>query len=487
MQHVLERAHGVRLRDILRAGQFFGGDDVRVTSLCGDSRKCRPGDVFVAILGPNEDGHDHAFDAVARGAAAVVAERMLPVRVPVCLVDDTREAYGRLCQTLAGNPSQKLQTIGVTGSHGKTVTSLLIASVLEAARGQVGVTTTLGYSDGFETVAASRTTPQPPELAEWLARMVANDCSQAVVEVCSQSLAQRRLSGVEFDAAVLTNVRAEHLDFHGSVVNYRRAKGRLFEHLKPHGFAVLNADDPASRPFLSQLDCPVMTYSLKSDAELTAEVLERHPSEQTFLLSAGHESIPVCTRRIGDAHVSYCLAAAAVGLVLGIDLPTIVRGLENVDRVPGRMERLECGQGFGVFVDGARSSDALSATLRTLRQSTRGRVLCVFGAPGQESPEDRPLLGRAAEKHAHLSIVTNVDSHDEEPLQIAHDILDGMDRPERAQVIPSRHHAIDWALNQAKPGDCVLIAGRGHDTCVVGNRVLSREAELVRSRLYAKA
>ncbi len=290
MQQLLESAGGVRLREILPQGQFFGGSDIRVHSCCGDWRSLQPGDVYVALVDREGDGHDDVGQAISRGASAVVAERFLPVRVPMCVVSDTREAYGKICQRLAGQPDRSMRLIGVTGTHGKTTTSLLITRILEAADHFVGATTSLGYCDAASTRAAARTTPAPPELANWLARMVGNGCSHAVVEVSSESLACRHLAGVEFDAAVLTNIRREHLELHGNVQNYRRAKRRMFEQLKPNGFAVLNVDDSTTRALMPQLTVPQITVGMHAEATLQAQVIDRCPSEQTFLLMAGQES-----------------------------------------------------------------------------------------------------------------------------------------------------------------------------------------------------
>jgi UDP-N-acetylmuramoyl-L-alanyl-D-glutamate--2,6-diaminopimelate ligase len=463
MTQIHTSAGGVSLRQALPKTRFLGTDDISVVSCSSDSRRCHPGDLFVALSGPELDGHDHASEAVRRGAAAVLAERLLPLDVPQCLVPDTREAYGRLCQALAGRPSESLRVVGVTGTHGKTTTSLLVASVLSGLGQPVGSVTSLAYCDGFDSAAPASPTPTAPELATWMSRMNASGCDSAVLEVSSRALARRQTAGIEFDAAVLTNIRRDHLDEHGSLLNYRRAKGRLFAQLKPHGFAVINADDPASGHFLAKLECPVLTYGLHNAAELTARVIERHKSEQTFVLTAGNETIPVCTRMIGDEHVSNCLAAAAVGLVFGLDLETVARRLEAVQRVPGRLERLECGQSFGVFVDAARTPDALASVLKTLRQVTSGRLICVFSAEGECSRETRPILGRAAERGANLSIITSDNPRHEEPLEIAHDILDGCQHPERPRLMPDRERAIEWALGQARPGDTVLIAGKGSE------------------------
>jgi UDP-N-acetylmuramoyl-L-alanyl-D-glutamate--2,6-diaminopimelate ligase len=233
----------------------------------------------------------------------------------------------------------------------------------------------------------------------------------------------------------------------------------LFDRLKDHGFAVLSADDPCSRKLIESLDCPTMTIGTESAAEITASVIERHVGEQTFLLSAGDEIVPVCTRMIGDHHVRHCLQAAAAALAIGVDLESIVRGLERVDSIPGRMERIECGQPFGVFVDAADSPDRLAVALKTLRRVATGRLICVASASCVTPADERPLLGRVVERNASLGILTTSRTGGEKPLAMIHDLLDGYDRPARAHVMPDREQAIALALSQAQPGDCVLIAG----------------------------
>jgi len=463
---------GLRLRDVFPRGRAYGADDIAVRSCCSDWQRCRDGDLFVALNEADADGHEDAHQAIARGASAVLAERPLALAAPVYVVDDTRAAYGTVCQALAGWPSRQMRTIGVTGTAGKTITAMLLAGVFKAAGARVGMTGSLGYCDSVDAEAAGPTTPRPPQLARWMARMTANGCSHAIVEASSESLVRRELTGVQFDAAVLTNVRRDHLDLHGSLLNYRKAKARLFEHLKPGGFAVVNADDPASKLLLGKLTCPLMTVALDGPAEVSATLIERHRSEQTFLLNAGSESVPVRTTLIGNQHIYNCLIAAAVGLVEGIDLPTIARGLETVDYVPGRLERLECGQSFGVFVDQARTPDTLAGLLRTLRQVTTGQLYCVFGAEGECRQEVRPLLGRTVERLADLGVITSDNPRSERPLHVIHDILDGYDDPAAAHVMPNRTAAIGWVLSRARPGDCVLIAGRGcNDQQQIGSQV----------------
>jgi len=456
-----QQSAGVSLREILPQTQFHPGRDVRVSSCTSDPGRCRRGSLYVALQMPEFDGHDFAVQAVRRGAAAVVAERHLPIDAPLFVVPDSREAYGWICHHLAGLPCRSMRTIGVSGTNGKTTTGLLIASILKTAGQQTGVLTNAGLDGDMQSQTARGTAPVVPVLAESLSRLRNAGCSHAVLEASSRMLAQRVTAGVELDAAVITNVRRDHLDFHGSVMNYRRAKARLFEHLKPGGFVVANADDPASRFLLRKLEYPVLTVGMRMPAELSASVVERCAGEQTFLLTAGHETVAVQTTLFGDHHVYNCLAAAAVGLVLGIDLTTIARGLEAVTCIAGRMEPIGCGQPFGVYVDDAHTPDALAVTLKALRQVTTGRVICVFGADAARDPGTRPLLGRVVERSADLGIITNDNPRWEQPLQLAHDIIDGYDRPAKAHVLPDRVEAIRWALGVAEPGDAVLIAGKG--------------------------
>jgi len=477
----------LRLRQILPEAELIGADDLDVRSCTCDCRTLEPGDLFVAVRGSHHDGHAFAAEAAARGAAAIIAERPVDVGgIPCCYVSDSRAAHARICQALAGDPSRRLRVIGVTGTNGKTTTSWLIASILAEAGYHAGVMGTLGCYDGQQWLPSPMTTPPPERLAHLLARMVASDCSHAVMEVSSHALDQSRVAGMRFDAACVTNVRHDHLDYHGTLTAYRAAKAKLFRHLAPEGFAVINADDRGAAHYLTHLDGPVLTVGIEQAAEISAVPLEQFLAEQTFLIVAGSEAIPVRTRMIGRHHIHNCLVAAAVGLVYGIELPTIVRGLEAVRRVPGRLERLECGQPFGVFVDYAHTPDALAVTLETLRELTTGRVICVFGAGGDRDRQKRPLMGRQVEAYAHLAVLTNDNPRSEDPQAIMADVLGGFRDPQCVEVIPDRMAAIRFALAQARPGDCVLLAGKGHERYqFIGDQELPfDDAEIARQWLY---
>ena len=483
--------HLVRLRDLLPDGQWIGPDDVGIRGCTCDSRKVRDGDLFVAIAGSRFDGLAFVDEAIERGCAAVLSDRPLPdggLAAPYCIVSNARAAHGRICHALAGNPSQKLKLIGVTGTNGKTTTSCLIAGILTAAGYRPGVLGTLGYLDGARVEEATHTTPPPEQFAALLARMVDNGCTHAVMEVSSHALDQSRVAGACFDAACVTNVTRDHLDYHASRHDYWVAKSKLFHHLSGEGFAVLNADDPGAAAYLHQIDGPALTVGIQSPAEITAVPVEMSLSEQTFLLNAGSDTVPVRTQMIGLHHIYNCLSAAAVGLAYGIPLTTVARGLESVGHVPGRLERIECGQPFSVFVDYAHTADALAGVLTCLRGASGGRILCVIGAGGDRDREKRPAMGRAVAEHADITVLTNDNPRHEDPQAIIEDILQGFETRNNVRIIPNRTEAIHQALSEARPGDCVLIAGRGHESHQrIGDaRVPLDDREVARQWLYTE-
>ncbi len=460
MRSSLTSAAGVSLRSILPDARFVGADDIRVSSCSSDPRKCRQGDLFAALVGSRRDGHDLVHQALRRGAAGVLSERFLPVgSLPLCVVSDSRAAFGRICQALVGQPTQRLKVIGVSGSRGKTSVSWLLSAIFEQAGIRAGLLSTLGYSDTEQTAAAVRSTPSASTLATWLARMEAAGCTHAVVEVSSHALAQRRMSGIEFDVACVTNVRREQVGYHGSLTNYRTVMGRMFEQLRGEGLVALNIDDPGARSFLDGLSGPALTVGLENSAEITASIIERSPSEQTFLLGAGADTIPVRTPILGDHHVLNCLLAAAVGLGYGLPLTTIVRGLEAVNRLPGRLERLECGQPFAAYVDESRSPGDLATSLRAVRESVSGRLICLFGADERLPVDVRRKQAAALEREADIAIVTRQRPSDVESASALRQMVASFDGLCQVKEISDRTEAMAWALGLARPGDAVVVAG----------------------------
>lgn len=482
MRQTQRRSRTVRLRELVPQASLVLGDDVACSGCTSDLQQVQPGDLFVGLVTPDGDSHEQAQAAIAQGAVAVLGERILPVDVPQVVVDDARLAMGQACHALAGHPSRQLPVIGVTGTHGKTTTSLLIASVLNTARQGVAALTSLAHCDSVNAVPATEATPPANELARHLASAVEHGCSHGVVELSSVGLAENRAAGLELAVAVLTNLRAQAGNF-GSAANYRAITQRIFGLLRDDGVAVLNADDAASQTILSNLNRPALTFGLHSQADVTASVLERSAGEQTFFLEAGNDSVPVCTRMIGDHHIYNCLAAAAVGLLYGLPLTTIARGLEAVQSIPGHMERIDCGQDFGFFVDEAASHDALAMCLKTARQVTSGRVICVTSA--NCDPVQRALLGRVLEKMSNVCVITGESGKAPKSLAFAHDVLDGFQRPGKAHVIPSRDKAICWAIEEAREGDTVVVCGAGHRGWRSG-RQTTDDASLARHELYQR-
>ena len=453
----------IRLSDILPDAKIVGADDIFVESCCGDWQDCQTDDLYVALIEADHDGHEYTNEAIRRGAHAIVTERLIMSARPQCIVSDTREAYGRICQALAGQPSSRLTTIGVSGSDGKTVTSHLIRSILKEAGREAGLVSSaeVNLGDGRKSVPPEQI--NSAQLASQLTQMAMANCDAAVVELPSTALAQRSTAGIGLDVAVLTNVRSSSLEFHGNLKNYRRAQARLLKLLKPTGVAVLNADDPTSHFMLGKIKAPTLTFGMKQDANVTATLVARSQTEQTFLLMAGGQSVPVKTKVIGDHHIQNCLAAAAVGLAMGIDLFSIATGLNRAVALSGRMEQLDCGQEFGVWVDGAATPNQLANAIQSIKQVTKGRVwtLCSVD-PRSDDSSLRKQIGEVVDRSSVEVVLTNTQASGVNDLEPMHQILDGIRDTSRVELIPNRFKAIEWILQRAQPGDAVLISGCGN-------------------------
>ena len=463
--HGLLKLQGLPLTEIFPGGRLFGTDEIWFTSCSRSARNCRDGDLYVAILDPQADGHLQVAEAINAGATALVTERLVPAQaVPQYIVPDTRIAYAQICHALSGFPSRRLNVVGVIGSEGKTTTSCLIQSMIRQASLHSGILNSLGYCDGVRTRPAEESTPGPEVMADYLARMRAGGCSHAVLELSDRAIRKRQTAGIELDVACITQWQESELIGADKQDEFRRKKTCIFEQLRPEGLVVLNADDATCRSVEETLHHPVLTFGMEHPAAVNATLIERVASEQTFLLEWGNETIPVRTHLVGDHHIYNCLAATAVGLAYGIPLETIARGLERVDRIPGHLERIECGQPFSLFVDGGHTPAALRSSLRTLREMTSGRLLCVFGAPGERDQHLRAPMGGVAAQYADGLIITDDNPARENSEVIVDGILDGIDHKVDVTVEMDRASAIEIALARAEVGDCVLIAGRGHQS-----------------------
>jgi UDP-N-acetylmuramoyl-L-alanyl-D-glutamate--2,6-diaminopimelate ligase len=473
---------GVALDALFSGACRTGANGAMVTGCTTDWRKVQPGDAFVAVLDERADGHDYAHHAVKRGAVAVIVERPLPIfAVPVYHVDDTRVALGELCHALVDNPSQRLRVIGVVGTQGKSAVVALLESIYVAAGHDVGVLSTLKSYDGMSRGPGIEHDLSPAALAARLASMEAAGCSHALLEISSQALAQGKLAGVELDTVCGTSIDSARLDLHHTTKNYRDAQRRVFEYLSPAGVAILNSDDPVSCRWLSEVDGPSLAYGLNDQAQITAEIVERNACETVFILTAGNDSAAVRTTIVGDAHVSNCLAAAATALAHGVDLQTIAKGIESLTKLPACMERVDCGQDFAVFIDAADTACGLRSSLRTARQLSKGRVICVLGDSLPNNDQEAAIIRSVVGKLADVAIVTDALTANDAAW------LPEETKSETLQVAADRGEAIAWAVAMAGQGDVVVIAGSrvpvgfNFGSCEVS------DAEAARELLYALA
>jgi UDP-N-acetylmuramoyl-L-alanyl-D-glutamate--2,6-diaminopimelate ligase len=460
------------LTDVIGPERVIGLPVGEVRRLAYDSRQVEPGTLFFAVPGVHVDGHAFVPQAVERGALAVVVERQLDgLAVPQLVVERTRDALADAADAWFGHPSRELHVVGVTGTDGKTTTCFLAAAVLRATGRRPGLIGTVELGIGDERVPNPNrnTTPEALELQALLADMVAAGNDSVVMEATSHGLAQARTRNVDFDVGILTNLTSEHLEFHGSLENYRAAKAMLFEQAP---ISILNADDPSFAYFRDRASGSVVTYALEADADVRASAVDATALGTAFDVRMGDWTGRVRLRLPGSFNVHNALAAMALAHVDGIDPDVAARALAEVPGVPGRMETVDLGQPFGVVVDYAHTADSLGKVLRILRPLTRGRLIAVFGSAGERDPTKRPAMGRVAAELADLTVVTDEDPRLEDPRAINEAIADGA-RAAGARdgqtlfVIDDRPAAISHAIGLAQEGDVILLAGKGHEQTII--------------------
>ncbi len=487
-----------------RRRRRWSGDaaGVEIASLAYDSRRVRPGALFFCVPGERSDGHDHAAQAVQGGAVALVVERPLGLGVPEIPVESARAAMGPVAARFYGDPTTELQVVGVTGTNGKTTTAFLVRALLEASGRRCGLLGTVTSIVGGEERATRRTTPEAIELQADFRAMLDGGEQACAMEVSSHALALGRTDGVRFAAAIFTNLTQDHLDFHGTMEEYFQAKRRLFvpaapgaggldasavgrgprsspgAHASPShaaavpgatppGVSVVNLDDPYGRRLAAELP-EAVTFAIEHDAQYRAHDVRVGHDGCRLRLEA-----PGCTRALslplpGRFNVANALGALAAAHALGGDLDALVEALEGGVRVPGRMEPVDEGQQYAVLVDYAHTPDSLENVLSTARELTGGRVICVFGAGGDRDTGKRALMGEIAARGADLVVVTSDNPRSEQPQAIIAQIMEGTTgaRPVGAAKIvveADRREAIHRAVAAARPGDVVLIAGKGHE------------------------
>ena len=440
-----------------------------ITSLTYDSRRVKPGDLFFAIRGEKADGYNFVQQALERGAVAVASERSAPpdlagrwVRVP-----HVRRALAEAARVFYRDPVSRLQLVGITGTNGKTTTAFLLHSILEAAGMRPGLFGTVEYRLGGHTLPAVRTTPESADLLSYFAGLVAAGGRAAIMEVSSHALAQERVWGIHFLAAVFTNLTRDHLDYHKDFESYFAAKRRLFEGVgaPPPELAVVNLDDPWGERLLQLPQKRHVTYGISSDAQVQVVNFTQNLTGVRATLMTPQGKLEIASPLVGRANLENILAAVATAQALGVAEETVRQGIADLKSVPGRFERVSEGQPFLVVVDYAHTDDALRNALKTARELTRHRLIVVFGCGGDRDRAKRPLMGEVAGAMSDLAVLTSDNPRTEDPIKIMNDAIVGLQRANKPYLTEvDRRTAIRKALTEAGDGDVVLIAGKGHET-----------------------
>lgn len=447
--------------------------DADITGIAYDSRKVKPGFVFVAMAGGKFDGHDFITTALEAGAAAIIAEREVETAInrgiPYVIAPNGRIAMGEISAPFYGHPSRDMKLIGVTGTSGKTTVTHLIQSIFNANGDKAGLVGTLGTRIGDELIETEHTTPESVDLQHVLAYMRDKGVKAVAMEASSHGLYQGRTLGCEFDCGIFTNIARDHLDFHKTLEAYLDAKMILFntypEMSDKRFYAAVNADDPSAGKVIEAAKGEVVTFGVEADADLTASNIEVSDRSVAFDMGWKGSTVPVKLPIGGFFNVYNALSAAAAALALGIDMDIIVRGLAAARKVPGRFESVDCGQDFGVIVDYAHTPDELENVLRTAKGLTEGRLIAVFGCGGDRDRGKRPIMGGIGAELADLVVVTSDNPRTEDPEFIISEVLAGISDEDKARVTvqADRKEGIREAISLARTGDLVVIAGKGHE------------------------
>ncbi len=463
-----------RLLGQLELKDVRGNDGVRVTHLDYDSRKIGPGGLFIAIQGSSLDGHQFIGSAIERGAIGLVVQdlSLVPEDYPglVAWVEDTRKALSRISATYYGDPSQKMLSVGITGTNGKTSTAWMCSKVLKELEFYPGMVGTIEAQLGGKTIPIQHTTPESLELQHILSSMEGYSHDSVVMEVSSHALAQSRCHDVEFDIAVFTNLTRDHLDYHGTVEEYYQSKRILFDLLAKKQrvksfspFAVINSDCPYGKRLCQEVQVPYITFGFEEGAHIRAVNVKAGSAGTEFdivtPLGDYHVELPLA----GFFHVQNALATIGVGVAMKLSPSLTIKALKSLSQIPGRFEHVDIGQPFSVVVDYAHTPDGLKNLMESVREVTSGSVHTVMGCGGDRDKGKRPMMGSIAESYSTTVIVTNDNPRGEDPEQIAQDIESGFSGKAQIERILDRRAAIERAIRLAKPGDTVVIAGKGHE------------------------
>lgn len=442
------------------------GKDLNVTGVVINSRQVEPGNVFVAIRGFEVDGHHFVDDAIRRGAGLLVVERDIGEKsVPVVRVENSRRAAAVLANRFFDEPSRGLRLIGITGTNGKSTVTFLLESILANAGIEVGLIGTLIYRWKGNEETAAHTTPDSIELFRLLRKMRDDGVQDVVMEVSSHALALDRALGLTFESAIFTNLSRDHLDFHSSFEDYGKCKAKLFSMLSPEGCGVVNGDDAAVEWMVGEARGRIVSYGeINKDVDYRIESIERTVGNTRFLMCKEDKKIPFETHLRGRFNVMNVAAAAITGLELGLAEEVVREGIYKIRNVRGRMETIDSMLGFQIVIDYAHTPGALKNVLMAVREFTEKRLIVVFGCGGDRDRGKRPEMGGFAADLADIIFVTSDNPRRENPETILKDILEGIDTEKKVITLVDRKEAMHGALDEAREGDVVVIAGKGHET-----------------------
>lgn len=445
--------------------------DVELTGVSTDSRSIRRGELFAAIRGHSEDGHEFVPEAAGKGASAIMVERRVACSLPTLLVEDAASAVALIARRFFGDPASRMLLVGITGTNGKTSTSFMLRSILARTAGPTGLIGTVGFGMTAELTAVAQTTPAPVDLYRTLSGFLREGSKAAVMEVSSHATVQGRIGGLEFDLAVFTNITRDHLDYHGTLENYIEAKERLMRSLmgaerrKKPGIMVYNADDERLVEMAGRHAGDSISFGLSTEADVSAGNIDAGLKGTSFDVVAGSRRVPVKLRLLGSFSVQNALAAAAAAYALGTGLDDIAAGLEGVREVPGRFQVISAAEGPTVIIDYAHTPDALERVLRFCRELEPRRIATVFGCGGDRDRGKRPLMGGIAAELSDMVYVTDDNPRTEDPVRIVDEILSGIEAVKiPVRVIRNRREAIRSAVFEAEHGDIVIVAGKGHES-----------------------
>lgn len=435
--------------------------EVNITGVTCNSKAVKEGFVFVCIEGTSADGHNFADSALKSGAAVIITQKNLGIEKQI-VVENTRKTYALMCAEWFGNPAKKLRLIGVTGTNGKTSVTYMLKAVLEQAGYKVGLIGTIQNLIGDAVIGSHNTTPGADELNSLFSKMVNENCDFCVMEVSSHALDQYRVCDLPFEAAIFTNLTQDHLDYHITMENYLAAKKRLFKMCKT---AVINADDSFASQLINGLDCKVITCSTGNNGVYSARAVKCRPDSVEYELLCGGKLNHIKVSTGGAFTVYNSMLAAAAALEVGIDIENVQTALLEMHGVKGRAEVVPTGRDFTVIIDYAHTPDGLKNILSTFKECEKNRLVVLFGCGGDRDKTKRPVMGNIAVRNADYVIVTSDNPRSEEPMEIIEDILEGtkgFSTP--VKVIENRTEAIKYVITAARPGDIIVLAGKGHET-----------------------